>query len=204
MGTVNFQAKPKQVSQVKRYITKMDAANMSGTFMVSTSRRMSNVSSSSNSGSGSGMISGTASSYGSSYGSSAGSYMISGMKDMFKSKDNKDTMNGGLSPVHKYMSPPFWSHMTSGHRTSDNRTTPWTTTNQHHLDSSEFFMKMEPDKNGLPPPSSSILKGNPKPSPSMEMATPRDIYRQQFSTKDRNNVQTNQETKSAQWRSATE
>jgi len=85
---------------------------MSGTFMVSTSRRMSNVSSSST-GSGSGMASGTTSSsygsYGSSSGSygSAGSYMLSGMKDIFKSKDTNDTMNGGLSQVHKYMSPPF-------------------------------------------------------------------------------------------------
>ena len=86
----------------------MDAANMSGTFMVSTSRRMSNVSSSST-GSGSGMASGSSgmagTSYGSSYGSSAGSYMVSGMKDMFKRQDSNDTMNGGLSQVHKYMSP---------------------------------------------------------------------------------------------------
>jgi len=41
----------------------------------------------------------------SSYGGQAGSYMMSGMKDIFKSKDANDTMNGGLSQVHKYMSP---------------------------------------------------------------------------------------------------
>ena len=83
----------------------MDAANMSGTFMVSTSRRMSTVSNSSTSssmstGGGMGSSMGTSSSYG----GQAGSYMMSGMKDIFKSKDANDTMNGGLSNVHKYMS----------------------------------------------------------------------------------------------------
>lgn len=86
----------------------MDAANMSGTFMVSTSRRMSTVSTSSTSSSMSGSVGGMGGSSGScSYGGQAGSYMMSGMKDIFKSKDANDTMNGGLSQVHKYMSP-FW------------------------------------------------------------------------------------------------
>jgi len=81
----------------------MDAANISGTFMISTSRRMSNVSSSgTNSGNSSG------SSYGS-YGaspSSSGSFMSTGMSNMFKKReDANDTMTGGLSQVHKYMSP---------------------------------------------------------------------------------------------------
>ena len=83
----------------------MDAANMSGTFMVSTSRSRlestSSTSSTSSSGSSSMMSSHQASS---SYGgpSTSGSYMMSGMKDIFKSKDANDTMSGGLSQVHKY------------------------------------------------------------------------------------------------------
>ena len=83
----------------------MDAANMSGTFMVSTSRSRlestSSTSSTSSSGSSSMMSSHQASSsYGGS--STSGSYMMSGMKDIFKSKDANDTMSGGLSQVHKY------------------------------------------------------------------------------------------------------
>merc|ERR1711962_190938 len=113
MGNSRFQIEPLKTSleNINHSLNlKMDAANMSGTFMMGTSRRMSNVSSSST-GSGSGMASESGSSgmagtsYGSSYGSSAGSYMVSGMKDMFKRQDSNDTMNGGLSQVHKYMSP---------------------------------------------------------------------------------------------------
>ena len=83
----------------------MDAANMSGTFMVSTSRRMSTVSNASTSSSSSSGSMGGMGQASSSYGGGSGSYMMSGMKDIFKSKDANDTMNGGLSQVHKYMSP---------------------------------------------------------------------------------------------------
>jgi len=101
---VNFCGKS-QRTHVFFFQDKMDAANMSGTFMVSTSRRMSNVSSSGSTGSGS---SSSGSSYGS-YGaspSSTGSYIAAGMSNMFKKKEDvNDTMSGGLSKVHKYMSP---------------------------------------------------------------------------------------------------
>ena len=76
----------------------------------------------------------------SSYGGQAGSYMMSGMKDIFKSKDANDTMNGGLSNVHKYMSP-FWEEhdLHHGRSQASGTTVASESTKMTLLEKSVFF-----------------------------------------------------------------
>merc|ERR1711976_399961 len=80
----------------------MDAANVSGTYMISERRKSESFQPGSPSGTGQ---SGTSfGSFGSSS-SNSGSFMNN--YQMFKTKDANDTVSAGLSNVHKYMGSPF-------------------------------------------------------------------------------------------------
>lgn len=95
-------SQPKQATHTIKKKINMDAANMSGTFAVSTARSQNYSRSNSTGSSGN---NGTSTPFGS-FGGYSTSPSQSTM-NVFKRRDANDTMSGGLSTVHKYLGSPF-------------------------------------------------------------------------------------------------